>query len=367
VDLTASVDLDAYALDGAAPRRVEHPTSTEEVAAVIAEAHRDRRSVVLWGGGTRISVGEALERYDVAVDLRGLSGVVDHSPADLVCTVRAGTTLSSLAEALARAGQRWPVDAAQPERATVGGTIASAAPSPSRLRFQHPRDWIIGCVAVLGDGTIARAGGRVVKNVTGYDLTRLYSGTFGTLAALTEVSLKLASIDEMVRHFRIPLSALDGLRGLPLDGIVLAGDVYLRVAGLHASVDRLSREVARQSAREIDAAEWDRVAYPSADDPFIARGSVPPWREREIADARAIAYVGVGLVLFTGKRTADELRTLRQRCEGMGGALVVERADMPLKRMVGVFGTPRGSSRITSALKARFDPRGVLAPGRIAL
>ncbi|MEK7863351.1 MAG: FAD-binding oxidoreductase, partial [Chloroflexota bacterium] len=161
------MDLAAYAVAGRSPMRIERPETTEDVARVIGDAHRAREAVVLWGGGTRIGVGDAPSRYDAAVDLTLVRGIVEHSPADLVCVVRAGTTLAELATVLSASGLRWPVEAAHSERATVGGTIASAAPGPSRLRHQHVRDWVIGCEAVLGDGTRARAGGRVVKNVTG--------------------------------------------------------------------------------------------------------------------------------------------------------------------------------------------------------
>jgi glycolate oxidase FAD binding subunit len=325
---------------------------------------------VLWGGGTRIGVGAPPQRYDTAIDLRGLSGVVDHSPPDLVCTVRAGTTLAALDARLSASGQRWPVEVADAERATVGGTIASAAPSPSRLRWQHPRDWVIGCTAVLGDGTIARAGGRVVKNVTGYDLTRLYSGTFGTLAAIADVSLKLVAVDESVRTFRIEGSgAIDDLRRLPLDSLVLVSGresaLYVRVAGLFAAADRLAREIAKHGASELDPVTWARSVFPSADASFVARASVPPWREREITSGDAIAYVGTGSSFFVGERSDAEIRDLRERCERMGGALVLERADASRKRALGVWGTPRKTARIDLALKTRFDPKGVLAPGRL--
>ena len=136
------MDLGAYAIDGMVPSRVERPATTADVASVIGAAHRAHQAVVLHGGGTRIGVGDTPARYDTAVDLRDLSGIVEHSAPDLVCTVRAGTTLAELASALATNGQRWPVDVADPERATVGGTIASAAASSASVvpaRTVHTR------------------------------------------------------------------------------------------------------------------------------------------------------------------------------------------------------------------------------------
>src|SRR4029077_13638271 len=181
-------------------------------------------------------------------DVSALRGIVEYEPGDLVATVRAGTTLAELAVTLGPKAQRWPVEPGLPGRATVGGTLASAAGGPSRLRYFHPRDWVIGARVVLGDGTPVRSGGKVVKNVTGYDLTRLWSGTFGTLVAIVELTLKLTAIPErtvsLVAELDVPTafdaaSALHA-RGLPLDALAIAtgdavgelgarGDAALRV------------------------------------------------------------------------------------------------------------------------------------------
>ncbi len=373
----APADLSRYALDGMVPSRVERPETAEEVSALIGAAHRGHQAIVLHGGGTRVGIGNPPERYDTAVDLRALSGIVEHSAADLVCTVRAGTTLADLAAALAPSGQRWPVDAPEPERATVGGTIASAAPAPSRLRRQHVRDWIIGCEAVLGDGTRVRAGGRVVKNVTGYDLTRLYSGTYGSLAAITEVSLKLVAVDERTRMLRLGRDSLpelesiarDLLAGLPLEAIVLASGrepaLYLRAAGPSVAVARAAGQAADEGA-DVSDAGWDALSARATREPFVARLSVPPGRETEFLDGAGHAYVGTGLVFLFGERATADLRAVRERSEAAGGALVIERGTAEQKRTLGVWGERRAThSGIAASLKARFDPHGVFAPGRM--
>ncbi len=389
------MDLSDYALDGRAPSSVERPSSTEEAATVLGAAHRGRRAVVLHGGATRVGIGDAPTRYDVALDLRDLSGIVEHSAADLVCIVRAGTTLAALAEALRPAGQRWPIDAPDQRRATVGGTIASAAPAASRLRHQHPRDWVIGCEAVLGDGTRVRAGGRVVKNVTGYDLSRLYSGTYGTLAALTELSLKLVAIDEDARVLRLrgeptmlARVALAQRATLPLDGIVLATGpepaLYIRAAGRAAAVERLVRDARALGAFEVvDEVMWTKLGDRVTRDAFVARLAVPPGREPDFVGGDGLAYVGTGIGFVFGERAPAELVALRERCDAVGGALVLERATVEQKRAVGVWRTRQAvqgnheaaqrtsstpttaSTRIASELKRRFDPHDVLAPGRM--
>jgi glycolate oxidase FAD binding subunit len=378
------VDLSAHAIDGLAPSRVERPTSAEDVSAVIAGAHRDRTAVVVWGGGTRIGVGDAPSRYDTAMDLRGVRGVVDHSPADLVCIVRAGTTLADLARELAPAGQRWPVDVPDPEHATVGGTIASAATGPSRLRHLHVRDWIIGCEAVLGDGTRARAGGRVVKNVTGYDLTRLYSGSFGTLAVLVEVNLKLVAIDErtcvLSLHDTDTASvgrlAAEMRAALPLDALVLAtgaaagggARLTVRLSGAAAAVERLTREVRDRAAfDEIDDPAWQELVALPVRAERVARAALPPGHEADALEGNAVAHIGTGSTFILGERTNAQLQALRAKCESAAGALILERTSAEQRKAVGTWGATRIPAAIARGLKDRFDPHGVLAPGRMPL
>ena len=380
------------AVDGMRPSSTERPRTTDELAAVIAAANSAREAIVLWGGGTRIGVGDPPDRYDTAVDLTGLAGVVEHSPADLVCTVRAGTTLAELARALSASGQRWPVEAPSAERATVGGTIASAAAGPSRLRYQHPRDWILGCTAVLGDGTITHAGGRVVKNVTGYDMTRLYSGSYGTLVALTEVTLKLVALPERTATLRATFSDLrDALRvaadlrttHLPLDALALVtgaaaervGDertsVFIRVAGTDAAVQRITSAARdRCGAAPFDARVWEDIASLPASSAHVARAGWPAGHDVPVGLdlSNAVIYPGSGIAFVLSSLDAGAFGQMRASLEAADGALIVERADAGFKRAVGgAWGRPRVPLAIARALKERFDPRGVLAPGRVPL
>jgi glycolate oxidase FAD binding subunit len=392
VGVATQVAVAERAVDGMLPSQTVRPDTTEELATVITAAGHAREAIVLWGGGTRIGVGDPPERYDIAVDLTGLAGIVEHSPADLVCTVRAGTTLVELASALGASGQRWPVEAPRPERATVGGTIASAAAGASRLRYQHPRDWIIGCTAVLGDGTVTHAGGRVVKNATGYDLTRLYSGSYGTLVALAEVTLKLMALPERTATLRATMTDLRAalrvaaeLRAthLPLDALAIAtgaaaercGDarpsVLVRVSGPGAAVERVAQSVReRTGASDLDPAVWDTVASLSVEMDRVSRAGWPAGHEPpdglDLADA--VVYPGSGIAFLLGPIATDAFTRMRASVEAADGALIVERADADFKRAVGgAWGRPRVPLAIARALKQRFDPHGVLAPGRVPL
>jgi len=392
VGVATQVAVAQRAVDGIVPSRTLRPETTEDLAAVITGAGREREAIVLWGGGTRIGVGDPPTRYDVAVDLTGLAGIVEHSPADLVCTVRAGTTLADLARALSASGQRWPVEAPSAERATVGGTIASAAAGPSRLRYQHPRDWIIGCTAVLGDGTITHAGGRVVKNVTGYDMTRLYSGSYGTLVALAEVTLKLIALPERTATLRATVADLrDALRiaaelratHLPLDALAVVtggaaervGDarasVFIRIAGADAAVERVARTVRERSgAAPFDARVWDDIASLPASSEHVARAGWPAGHDVPFGLdlSSAVIYPGSGIAFVLSDMDVETFARMRASLESADGALIVERGDADFKRAVGgAWGRPRVPLAVARALKDRFDPHGVLAPGRVPL
>jgi len=381
---------DTRAIDGIVPRDVVRATSEGEVVEAIRGANERDEAVVVSGGATRLGVGDPPTRYDVGLDLSALSGIVEYEPDDLVATVRAGTTLAELTAALAARGQRWPVEPGLPELATVGGTLASAAGGPSRLRYFHPRDWVIGARAVLGDGTAVRSGGKVVKNVTGYDLTRFWSGTFGTLATIVELTLKLTAIPErtvsLVAEVDVPaaFAAANDLHvsGLPLDALAIVtgeaveavgarGDAALlvRLTGAAAAVRRLGRDIReRVRCRDVANETWDRVAALPLESKWTARLAWP-------ASGRPdVEFAGYGAVIYPADSTAYLLRSIdratfrsvRASLEAAGGIAVLERASADYKRDAGgAWGTPRVPLGIARALKERFDPRGVLAPGRM--
>jgi len=385
----AAPSATTYAIDGRVPARHVEARSEADVVDAIRAANDRGEAIVLWGGGTRIGIGDPPERYDVALDLRGLRGIVDHQPGDLTVTVRAGTTVAELQAALAEHRQWWPVEVAHPDGATVGGTIASAADGPARYRYFHPRDWVIGVRAVLGDGTLTKAGGRVVKNVTGYDLSRLYSGSFGTLCALVEVSLKLVPLPERrvtvradlptpkhayptVRQFvreRIPLDAIALLTGPvtePLGGPTWTA-LFTRVAGTSAAVDRLTGAVRQALGAQVEVEDdvWRRIADLPADAPTSVRATWPAGRPLDLYATSSVWYPGIEIQHLLDEHEAEDLSALRAAAEASGGALVIERAPVELRLAVGTWGTPRIPLEIARRLRERFDPNGVLAPGRM--
>ena len=189
-----SEGVESYAIDGFMPQLVAKPSSTDEVSQVLAAAHRHGAAVVPWGGGTRMALGNVPAWYELALDLTGVQGDVVHRYEELTATVAAGWTLEALQEQLAQQGQHLPIDVPHPERATLGGILATGLGGPLSAAHGLPRDLVVGMTAVLADGTVIHSGGTVVKNVTGYALEKLYVGSLGTLGAIVEATVKLAPL-----------------------------------------------------------------------------------------------------------------------------------------------------------------------------
>ena len=187
----AHEDGGPYRLDGAAPAAVVHARSDADVARALSAASEHDLAVAFFGGRTTLSLGMPPDRYDLAIDLSQLTEVAAYEPNDFTIAVGAGTTLAQLQRTLAEHGQFVPLDAPHFERATVGGVAAVGRGGLRRTAFGGPRDWLIGMRMVRADGQQIKGGGQVVKNVSGYDLPKLFAGSMGTLGAIVEVTLKL--------------------------------------------------------------------------------------------------------------------------------------------------------------------------------
>jgi glycolate oxidase FAD binding subunit len=195
---------------GLEPGAVVKPTSVDEVASVIAGAQAEGKAVVPWGGGMAQTYGYLPRRADVLLDMTGLNRVVGHEPGDLTVTVEAGATLAQVQEVLAGHNQFLPLDPPYADRATIGGMLATDAFGASRTGYGSARDWLIGIRVVDAQGRIVKGGGKVVKNVTGYDLPKLHVGALGTLGVIVEATFKVAPRPEFSRPISFALPANTG-------------------------------------------------------------------------------------------------------------------------------------------------------------
>src|SRR5712671_7023975 len=191
------------ALGGVQPSLVVEPGSEQELGKVLKLANAAGLAVIPRGGGTKLEWGNSPVRADVILSTARLNRVLEHPWADLTVSVEAGCTIANLQEALAKHGQRLALDALRPKSATVGGVLSTNDSGALRLRFGSLRDLVIGVTVALADGTLASSGGKVVKNVAGYDLPKLATGAFGTLGIITRAVFRLHPLPRNTRSFSI--------------------------------------------------------------------------------------------------------------------------------------------------------------------
>ncbi|MFQ5840359.1 MAG: FAD-binding oxidoreductase [Candidatus Methylomirabilales bacterium] len=190
---------DGYAVDGLVPQAVVRPDSPEEVAAIMRYATEHKLAVSPWGGGTQMGLGAPPERIDLILDVGRLHRVIEHEPADTTVVIQAGARLQAVQAHLGQSRQFLPLETPNPERATLGGILATNASGPRRLRYGSARDLLIGIRVVQADGRIIKGGAKVVKNVTGYDMNKLFIGSLGTLGILVETIFRVYPLQAVER------------------------------------------------------------------------------------------------------------------------------------------------------------------------
>ncbi len=410
-ELGVRQDPTAFAVDGTVPSMALAVSSPEAVAEALALCSAADLVVIPWGGGGQMGLGNLPERYDVALDVRGLSQIVQYEPADLTIAVQAGRTLADLERVLAANGQMLPIDAAEPERVTVGGLVATGLGCPRRFGHGSLRDLIIGITVALPDGTLAKGGGIVVKNVSGYDMMRLHFGALGSLGVIVQANFKLLPAPEAQRTLLLGFSAvaeaaeaaltLRGSQLAPTALVVLEPETMRRI-GLEASgwvlaarcegpeaavirqADRL-RDTAGAFAREaqvLDAAEtiafWRALqgaldAGPQTDRLRVRIGELPTrlagLAQRLTSDlgsalAGLVLDYGSGLAYVTVSGTVELLRSAWSTLAQLGYHATMLAGPPDSKMGTDVFGRHPDGVTVMRRLKETFDPQRVLNRGR---
>ena len=354
------------------PARRLRPRSAERVAEALAEARRAGQAVIPIGGGRLLGMGDIPERWDVALQTRGLNRILAVTPADLTLSVEAGVTLEEIDAALAPVGQQLPIDPPGGPGQTVGGVLASGVTGPLRQRFGAPREFVIGLRVALPDGRLAASGGRVVKNVSGYDMAKLHLGALGSLGVIVAVSFKVfprpAEDVTVICAGRDPWA--EAARALALPGPPVAleversGTVRARFWGHGRALARMLEELGWEAVRDAD---WSRG--PAEPDQVWARVAVPPRALREVLDGVPgevdwWAWPGIGIAHLRGPLGPPDVRWVRGVAEAAGGSLVLLAAPADLKAEVGAWGTPPATLAWMDRLRGAFDPERTLAPGR---
>ena len=195
--------LAAYEIDGNLPAAAVQPGCEEEVAEIVKFAAREKLALTVTGARTKLSMGMPPRQYDLALDMTRMQRIVAYDPEDLTLCVEAGTPLHTIAEALAKHGQFLPLAVPYAARTTAGGTIASGVDSPLRQSYGTARDFVLGMQFVTGDGVAAKSGGRVVKNVSGYDIHKMMIGSLGTLGAITRINFRTFPLPRTTSVFQV--------------------------------------------------------------------------------------------------------------------------------------------------------------------
>lgn len=387
----------------------ERPGTVSEAAQVL----RDTAGPVLFrGGATQLDWAGRVPDPDLVLDTTGLAGVLTHEPADMTASVRAGTTLAALQEHLGRHGQWLALDPPTTAAgATVGGLLAAGDSGPSRLRYGSLRDLVIGVTLVLSDGTVARSGGHVIKNVAGYDLAKLVHGSLGALALVAEVVVRLhprpaTSVTAVGdADAEQATAAALALTAGPLEPAAVewiaeggpdtrgAGRLYVRFDGTPAPVAAAHRALERMLAglgidatllAEPDAAlAWraHAAAVAGTDGESVVRISGRPSNLRTLADdvREAASRAGVEHRLVSGAALgvhtvalrggtpdghAQVLTAVRARALARQESVLLRRRESGVDALVDALGPPPSTAALMRRVAAQLDPAGRCAPGR---
>jgi len=395
------------------------PASTAELARFLtANAAQERLAVVPAGGRTSLRMGEPVAAPARLISISAMQKVVDYPARDMTITVESGIRFAELQKILAAEGQRLPIDVPDARRATLGGAIAANTSGPRRLGQGTFRDYVIGISAVDGTGRPFSAGGRVVKNVAGYDLCKLLVGSLGTLAVITQVTLKLRPIAEAQRMLWLTATTAEqveawlvrlGLSQTRPMAIEVLNRRAIAALAAESRVDLPAAELALAVVFEGSAEECDwqmatvekelgpapglmRLVDPQAtsllqalgefqaagDDPVTFSASVPSSQVAAFvmdASQRGVSvqsHAANGIVIghlpdncVTAAAAAEVIAPLRRTAESVGGSLVVWNCEDDWKPTLNVFGTPRPARRWMREVKNALDPHGVLSPGRL--
>jgi glycolate oxidase FAD binding subunit len=392
------------------------PTTQDELIAHVRDAYEAATPVYPIGGGTCLGYGLAAKEKGLGLRLGALDRVVDYPARDMTVTVEAGITMAALAVELAREGQRLPVDAAQAERATLGGMIATNFSGPRRFGYGTLRDYVIGISAVDGRGTAFKAGGRVVKNVAGYDLCKLLTGSLGTLGVITQATLKVRPLAETTAlaactvpswhkaeellsslvNSRTTPAAIELLRGPHWQtGAMLAAPAAAAgrlVVGFEGSrsevnwqIEQLAREWGEQGvALECEheqAAEaiWRQLTeFAASDAPLVIKANVRPSAVTGMLNLLAEidphasfqSHAGNGIVIaaFSEFSPNDASRILIQQLQPAAvaaeGNVVVWSCQADDLTRQAAWGAAPGDAGLMRSVKEQFDPKRLLNRGR---
>lgn len=392
---------------------VAYPKTQTELAQVIACAHENQWRILPCGCGSKLSWGGLPQGIDLIVSTERLNRLIDHAAGDLTVTVEAGMRFSHLQAILAKENQFLALDPTYDSEATIGGIVASAAAGSLRHRYGGVRDMCLGISFVRADGQIVKAGGQVVKNVAGYDLMKLFTGSFGTLGIISQVTLRLYPLPEASKTvlFTGAADAIAQARTILLGSTLTPTAVDLLSARMLGSFDRhvlglavrfqtLQQSIDQQAARLLEVAQaldlkqetffdakeasfWSQVQAQfwqpkPGDHPILCKIGILPskvvatltaiehFSHQQKLPCMSLIHVGSGLGILRINSAGDAQATLglRSLMEQAGGFLTVLEAPTTLKQQLDVWGYTGNALELMRKIKQQFDPQNLLSPNR---
>ena len=356
----------------------EKPATAEELVRLLHEAAESGHSVFPVGGGRAAQMGDPPSRDGIEIHTSALDRLLEHSQADMVVSVEAGITLEALQAELGKSGQFLPLDPFNSPGHTIGGLLATGWTGPLRLRYGSPRDFLIGIRVALPDGRLASAGGRVVKNVSGYDLMKLHYGALGTLGVIVAASFKVfpkalrdVTVESTFESTNEAWAAAERALTMPMAPAAVElfsnGRVIARFLG---SPDATKRMVADLGWSEADESVW--TEHSKTAPPLWARIATPRHQLRLVLnelgpDQHWWASPGTGIANWAIEGNSDEVRSIRGLATGTGGSLVLMAGPDEFRRDVGAWGTPPATLHLMRRLRFAFDPNQVINPGRFVV
>ena len=389
------------AVDAVQPAGVLAPGNALEIAQVLQYCASAGLSIIPRGGGTQLGLGNRPRQADFVLSLERLNQVIEHAWGDMTVTVEAGCTIAKLQSVVREHGQQLGADPMQPEHATVGGVLATAESGTLRIRYGAIRDLVLGVEMALPDGSVIKAGGKVVKNVAGYDLTKLAIGSLGTLGVITRAVFRLHPVPVATATFaamlpsaseaeKLVLAILDShlvytglqIRARHADEIF----IHIRFEGIPESLQdqyaKLGRIAGAHQFMDCAGDVWmeRQKLFVNASTSMICKCSVLPSQIGSLCDAVFLhtkeAGVSVTLVAQGAGLTevrldaaglqplAAVLQVLRREVERLAGTLTVSQCPVAMKSQLEVWGTVRDALPLMQRIKQKFDPDQVLNPGR---
>jgi glycolate oxidase FAD binding subunit len=369
---------------GVTPERALTPVDRAQLAAMVRELYAGRKTFAFVGGGTELELGNPPRSLDAVVRTTALDRVVDYSPEDQTITVEAGMRIAALDAVLAKHDQILPIEVGDRKHATVGGAIATNAFGAQRHRYGSIKDLIVGIEIVRPDGVTARSGGKVVKNVAGFDIPKLMVGSLGTLGGIATATFRVFPKPALTRAVLVrtsPASALYAacIEDRSLEPVAVAhypalGGVVLTFAGVEPAVTEQLAHLAAlatmhdTSVDALDAAALERCAeletavrcegawrWTVRTDPARARNvAAPP------AATAAVSYPTLGVTLAA----ADDDIAMDAVAAARGRSIVFRAMPARARSRIDAWGAPPPAFALMRALKANFDPRGLCNPGR---